>query len=275
MIESIPIWAMFIGSAVLVVASIELGYRMGHRSHRRSAEEKESPVSAIAGSVLGLLAFMLAFTFGLVSNRYDAKKTLVREEANAIGTAWLRADLLPAGDRAEAQELLREYLELRLEFVQSKKFEADKLALALAESTRIQNRLWGMAIADAPPGPMNPNMAALYLDALNRVFDLGALRKAVGAQARVPASIWFVLSALMVLGMMAVGYQTGVSGSRRSNARVILALSFSLVIALIVELDRPDSGFIRVSQQPQIDLLNDMGGPTSAANLPSPSKHSQ
>ena len=272
MIESIPIWAMFIGSAVLVVASIELGYRMGHRSHRRSAEEKESPVSAIAASVLGLLAFMLAFTFGLVSNRYDAKKTLVREEANAIGTAWLRADLLPAGDRAEAKELLREYLETRLAFVQSKKFQAEKLALALAETTRIQNRLWGMAIADAPPGTMNPNMAALYLDALNRVFDLGTLRKAVGAQARVPASIWFVLSALMVLGMMAMGYQTGVSGSRRSNARVILALSFSLVIALIVELDRPDSGFIRVSQQPQIDLLNDLGGATGAAKTAPPLK---
>ena len=270
MIESIPIWAMFIGSSVLVVASIELGYRLGHRSHRRSAEEKESPVSAIAASVLGLLAFMLAFTFGLVSNRYDAKKTLVREEANAIGTAWLRADLLPAGDRAEAKELLREYLEMRLNFAQSKKLQADKLTLALAESTRIQNRLWGMAVADAPPGPMNPPLAALYLDALNNVFDLGALRKAEGLQARVPESIWFALSALMVLGMMSVGYQTGVSGSRRSNARVILALSFSLVIALIVELDRPDSGFIRVSQQPQIDLLNDMGGPTGAAKLPRP-----
>ena len=270
MIESIPIWAMFIGSSVLVVASIELGYRLGYRSHRRSAEEKESPVSAIAASVLGLLAFMLAFTFGLVSNRYDAKKTLVREEANAIGTAWLRADLLPAGDRAEAKELLREYLEMRLNFAQSKKLQADKLTLALAESTRIQNRLWGMAVADAPPGPMNPPLAALYLDALNNVFDLGALRKAEGLQARVPESIWFALSALMVLGMMSVGYQTGVSGSRRSNARVILALSFSLVIALIVELDRPDSGFIRVSQQPQIDLLNDMGGPTGAAKLPRP-----
>ena len=265
-----PIWAMFIGSAVLVVASIELGYLMGYRSHRRSEEEKESPVSAIAASVLGLLAFMLAFSFGIVSNRYDAKKTLMREEANAIGTAWLRADLLPAGERAEAKELLREYLETRLDFVQSQKLQADKLAFVLAETARIQNRLWGMAVADAPPGPMHPNMAALYLDALNRVFDLGALRKAVGLQARVPASIWVALSALMVLGMMAVGYQTGVSGSRRSNARVILALSFSLVIVLIVELDRPDSGIIRVSQQPQIDLLNDMGGATGAAKLPSP-----
>ena len=140
----------------------------------------------------------------------------------------------------------------------------------LAETTRIQNRLWGMAIADAPPGPMNPPMAALYLDALNRVFDLGALRKAVGLQARVPESIWFALSALMILGMMAVGYQTGVSGSRRSRARVMLAFSFALVIVLIVELDRPDSGVIRVSQQPQIDLLNDLGGPTSATKLPSP-----
>ena len=270
MMEAIPIWALFIGLAVVLVAAVELGYRMGHRSHRRSAEEMESPVSAIAGSILGLLAFMLAFTFGIVANRYDSKKALMREEANAIGTAWLRADLLPAGDRAEAKELLREYLETRLAFVQSKKLQADKLAFVLAETARIQNRLWGMAIAAAPPGPMDPEMAALYLDALNSVFVLGALRKAEGLQARIPESIWFVLSVLMILGMMAVGYQTGVSGSRRSRARVMLAFAFALVIALIIELDRPDSGIIRVSQQPQIDLLNDMDGGTGAAKLPSP-----
>lgn len=265
MIESIPIWAMFIGSSVLVVASIELGYRLGHRSHRRSAEEKESPVSAIAGSVLGLVAFMLAFTFGIVSDRYDDRKSLVRDEANAIGTAWRRTDLLPPGDAAEAKALFRQYLETRLEFAKSKTIRAEVLASTLAESKRIQNRLWSMAIAQSSPGSMSPALAALYLDSLNDVFDLGALRLAVGVQARVPASIWFVLYALMAMGMMAVGYQTGVSGSRRSKVRLMLAFSFSLVIALIVSLDRPDSGVIRVSQQPLIDLLGDMGvGPEAA-----------
>ena len=265
MMGSIPIWALFIGSAVLVVAAIELGYLMGRHSHQRSEEEKESPVSAIAGSVLGLVAFMLAFTFGIVSDRFDDRKALVRDEANAIGTAWRRTDLLPPGDAAEAKALFRQYLETRLEFAKSKTIRAEVLASTLAESKRIQNRLWSMAIAQSSPGSMSPALAALYLDSLNDVFDLGALRLAVGVQARVPASIWFVLYALMAMGMMAVGYQTGVSGSRRSKVRLMLAFSFSLVIALIVSLDRPDSGVIRVSQQPLIDLLGDMGvGPEAA-----------
>lgn len=259
--DTIPLWILWASSTVLVVVAIELGYHLGRYSHRRSEEEKESPVSAIAGSALALLAFMLAFAFGIVANRYDDRKALVREEANAIRSAWLLTDLLPQkSDGAEARRLLREYLEKRLTLAQSQKLVREELEIALAESKRIQSRLWEMAVVNAPPGPMNSDMAALYCDALRTVIELSATRVAVSIQARVPGVIWFTLFGMMVLGMMSVGYQTGVAGSKRSNARVLLALSFSLVIALIAALDRPDSGVIRVSQQPQLDLLTDMDG---------------
>jgi len=86
--DTIPIWIFFAATALLVAVAIELGFRLGRAAHRSSDEEKESPVSAIAGTILGLLAFILAFTFGIVSNRYDARKELVRDEANAIRTAY-------------------------------------------------------------------------------------------------------------------------------------------------------------------------------------------
>ena len=82
--------------------ALEAGYRLGRAMHRRLEEEKESPVSAIANAILGLAAFMMAFTFGIVWDRHDAKRTLVREEAIAIRTAWLRSDFLPETDRGEA-----------------------------------------------------------------------------------------------------------------------------------------------------------------------------
>lgn len=100
--DSIPIWLLFIGTVLVVIIFIEAGYRLGTIAHRRSEDEKESPISAVAGAVLALVAFMLAFTFGIASNHYDARKGLVREGANSIRTLCRRTDFLPEPDRAEA-----------------------------------------------------------------------------------------------------------------------------------------------------------------------------
>lgn len=255
--DIIPIWALFVGTIVLVMASIEAGYLLGIAAHRRSAEERESPVSAMASAVLGLTAFILAFTFGIVTDRYDARKGLVREEANAIGTTYLRADFLPEPDRAETKSLLSEYLDLRLDIAQGGHIEGEHVGNFIAETKRIQDRLWEMAVVNARKD-MNSDVAALYIDSLNQVIELHALRVAVGIQARVPGAIWLVLYTITILGMMGVGYQTGIAGSKRSMARPILALSFALVFMVIAALDRPTTSFITVSQQPLIDLRDSM-----------------
>jgi hypothetical protein len=129
----------------------------------------------------------------------------------------------------------------------------EKLPALLIEADRVQRQLWDMAVVNARKD-MNSDVAALYIEALNEITNLHWLRLAVGVQARIPTTIWLVLLALVALGMVAVGYQTGISGSRRTWAMLILALSFSLVIALIAELDRPQSGLITVTQRPLEDL---------------------
>lgn len=255
--DIVPIWALFFGTIIFVIVSIEAGYRLGLYSHRQSADEKESPVSAIAGAVLGLVAFMLAFTFGIVYNRYDARKELVRQEAITIQTAWERSDFLPESDRAEAKSLIREYLEKRLAFVQARDVSPERVRAIAEESQRIHNRLWQMAVANARRD-MNSDVAALYIESLNEVNQIRAIRVAVGLQARIPLAIWAVLYLTTMMGMMGMGYQTGIAGSLRSMARPMLAISFALVMVLIASLDRPHSDFISVSQQPQIDLLETM-----------------
>src|SRR5689334_7999454 len=117
--DDVPIWAVFSATIVVVMAAIESGYRLGQAMHRPSEDEKESPVAAIAGAVLGLAGFMLAFTFGIVSERYDARKGMVRDEAIAIRTAWQRSDFLPETDRAEAAALLRQYVDERVKFAEA------------------------------------------------------------------------------------------------------------------------------------------------------------
>jgi hypothetical protein len=265
LIDAIPTWAVFAGTVVVVAVAIEVGYRFGRAVHRRSEDEKESPVSAIAGAVLGLAGFMLAFTFGIVAERYDAKRALVREDAVAIRTAWQRADFLPEADRAKAAALLRQYLDLRVTFAEAGNLGPERMAAAVSETRRLQERLWGMAVANARED-VKSDVAALYADALNQVFGINALRVAVGIQARVPGEIWLVLFCVTILGMMSFGYHTGIAGSRRSRAQPILITSFALVFALIASLDRPDSGVMKVTQQPLSELRDEM---SEAAARPS------
>jgi len=249
--DALGLWTVSAITLVAILAGIEGGYRLGRATRARSEDEKESPVSAIAGTILAMLAFIMAFTFGIVSDRYDARKALVLEEANAIRTAWLRSAFLPEPDRGEAVTLLRQYVDDRLSSIQSGDFAA--VQRAVVQSGDIQRRLWDTAVANARKD-MNSDVAALYIDALNTVTNVHASRVSVGIHARMPAGIWMALYALVMLSMVAVGYHTAIAGSRRTWMMLILGLSFSLVITLIVALDRPQGGYVPVSQQPLEEL---------------------
>lgn len=255
-LDSIPIWILFTVTVLVVIISIDAGYKLGKIAHHWSEDEKESPVSGVAGAVLALVAFMLAFTFGIASNHFDSRKGLVREEANSIRTAYLRTEFLPESDRTEAKKLLGEYLDVRIAFAQAVSFEQEHLKEFISGADRIQGRLWNMAVTNARKD-MNSDVAALYIESLNEIFEVHALRLAFALQVRIPIGIWVVLYCLTILGMMVMGYHTGIAGSRRSMAALILALSFAVVIAMIASIDRP-GGFIKVTQQPLIDLQGSM-----------------
>jgi hypothetical protein len=255
--DAIPMWGVFVAAILVVMGALEIGQRLGHVVRARSDHEKESAVSTIAAAILGLAAFMLALAFGTVWDRYDSKKALVREDAAAIRTAWLRSDFLPDSERGEAVKMLKRYVDVRLDFVQAGSIERDRLKSALDETLQIQNNLWNMAVAEARKD-MNSDVAALYIESLNDVNNIHAERISVGIQTRVPFEISFVLLCITILGTAGVGYQTGIAGSSRSLTWPVLALSFALSFSLIVSLDRPDSGLIRVSQQPLIDVQTAM-----------------
>ena len=251
-LDLVPIWAVFVGTILLVMVFIEVGYRLGGIAHRKSVEEKETPVSGVSATVLGLTEFILAFSFSIVSHRYDARKSLVRDDADAIRTAYLRTSFLPASDRAESRRLLAEYLRARLELSRGNRIAQEELGRVLASSEAIHRRLWNIAVVNAE-GDLNSDVGALYIESLNQVMDVHASRLAVGVQMRMPMGIWIVLYSLTSLGMVSMGYHAGIAGSKRSNATWVLAVSFATVITLVAVLDRP-WGAAAVTQQPLIDL---------------------
>lgn len=251
-LDALPLWLFFLISTGISLLALEGGYRFGRWRHVRATEEKDAPVAAIVGSILALLALMLAFTFNLAAARFDARRKIVVEEANAIGTTYLRTRFLPEPERTEIAELLRNYTELRIHGTQSA-----TVAAALDESEKVHEQLWSRAVAAADKAPESIT-TGLFVRSLNDVIDLHAKRKFVGLQSRMPITIWVALFLLAIMGMASMGYQAGLSATRRSPAMTILALTFAGILFLIVDLDRAHEGFLRVSQQPMIDLQRSM-----------------
>ena len=250
-LDAIPLWGLFLGAIVVFFLAVEGGYRLGLWRHVHVAEEKESPVGAMVGTILGLLAFLLAFTFGLAATRFEERRHTVLEEANAIGTTYLRTRLLPEPQRTETARLLREYVDVRVRGVQEQ-----KLSEALARSEELQELLWAQAVKAAEK--TRDPITGLFIQSLNETIDVHAKRVLVGLRSRLPMSIWVGLFFLALLGMASVGYQAGLSATRRSPAMLGLVLAFAGVLFLIADLDRGFEGFLSVNQQPMIDLQKTM-----------------
>jgi hypothetical protein len=251
LLDFLPLWGLFLFTFLLVLLSIEGGFRLGRYRSSRADPEKEESVGTLVGATLGLLAFLMAFTFGMAASRYDTRRHVLLDEVNAIGTAYLRAELLAEPHRTEVRALLRQYVDARVESAYPGHLEQ-----MVHRSEELQDRLWSHAVAAGRKAP-NSIVVGLFIQALNEVIDLHTKRIQAGVRSRVPPSIWMVLYVITVLGMAEMGYHAGLTGAR-SMTIPALALVFAAVMMLIADLDRPGEGLIQVSQQAMIDLQKSM-----------------
>jgi hypothetical protein len=250
-LDVVPIWLLFVAVAFFTGLALEGGYRVGRWRRFGSTEEKEAPVGAMVGSILALFAFMLAFTFGMAGSRFEARRGVVLDEANAIGTAYLRTRLLPEPQRSASAKLLREYVDARVQGVRDGKVQE-----AITRSEELQELLWVEATraAETYPGPIT----GLYIQSLNETIDMHSKRIQVGLRNRIPFIIWIGLMVLALLAMSSVGYQSGLAGTRRSPAMVGLILAFAGVFFLIADLDRAHEGLLKVGQEAMVDVQRTM-----------------
>lgn len=262
--DYLPLWLIFVATIVVIMLAVEIGFRLGGHRREHARQEKESPVGAMVAAILGLLAFMLAFTFGLAASRFDANRFLVLDEANAIGTTYLRAALLPEPYRTQARSLLRDYVDIRLNRPRDETIEQ-----AIARSSELQTRLWSEAVAAAQKSPTP--VVALFISSLNEVIDLQAKRVMAGLRSRVPLEIWVTLYVMAIVSMAAVGYYEGLAGARRSLAAPALVVAFAVVMLLIADLERPFTGILQVSRQALVDVRHSMAEqPPAPTSNPAP-----
>jgi hypothetical protein len=182
---------------------------------------------------------------------------VVLDEANAIGTTYLRAGLLPEPQRTELRDLLREYTDVRLEGV--KRATVD---VAIAKSAELHGRLWALAAATAEKDPRSI-VTGLFIQSLNEVIDLHSKRVMYGLYSRIPGPIWAGLYFVAILAMAEMGYHEGLTSTKRSPAVLALVLTFSAVMLLIADIDRPQEGMLKVSLQALIDLRSTLTAPGS------------
>jgi hypothetical protein len=211
--------------------------------------------NVVQAGVLSLVAFMLGFSFAQAQAHFDERRALVVTEANAIGTTWLRADQLPAQQVPRFRGLLYDYLNLRKTAYQST-LTPQRLNEFRARSDGYQTRLWNIASAAlrASPGDLG---RSLLMQSLNDTID-DAARQQEALVAHVPTPIVTLTLLLVVLGGMIVGLGFARSGKRPRMLAIVYVLATVIVVDMVVDLDRPESGFVQVDLGPLTAQLDSM-----------------
>ncbi len=232
------------GLLTILLVAMEAGFQAGRRTTVGRDDSANAQVGAVQGATLGLLGLLLAFTFAAAGTRFFERQDLIVQEANAIGTAYLRADLLDDPHRSELRAALKRYTERRIDL--SAKLRAGVDPTATAEMERLHARIWSAAIAGVAARPAS---IVGVLQPVNEVIDLHSTRLAA-ARKHLPSLVMGLLIACSMLSVAAIGYGSGIGGRRRAPLTVSLAILIGAALWITVDLDHPRAGLMRLSDAP-------------------------
>jgi hypothetical protein len=236
----------------LILAAYELCFRLGRHYQKITDQEIKVQTNSIQGGILGLLALLLGFTFNMALQRFDSRTHAVIDEANAIGTAILRTQLLPKPYDSTAQVLLQQYVDLRLE-ISSIDLTLEKDRAAINKRTDVvQNEIWAISIHAAEIDP-RPVTTGYFINSLNDMIDARGERSAI-LQSHVPEVILFLLFIVFIINGALMGYSSGLSLKRAYIPTIMLTVLIVMVVFIIIDLDRPKRGLIKVKQDSLMEL---------------------
>jgi hypothetical protein len=245
---SAPLFAsgLFLG----MLMCLEAGRRLGIRRIRTEPEGKRPGLGAVEGAIFALFGLLLAFTFSGAASRLDTRRMQIAEEANAIGTAYLRLDLLPPEAQPALRDLFRAYVDSRL--MVFRRLPDLKAALQeLAKANSIQGDIWSRAVAACKAPGWNPQAAMLVLPALNEMIDITTTRTMM-ARTHPPRIIYGLLFALGLMCALLAGYATAEAGRRSLIHMIGFAAITVFTVFVIVDMEYPRAGFIRLDAYDQV-----------------------
>jgi hypothetical protein len=233
----------------LLVVFAELGYRLGRRAN--VTEPTLSQAMSWQATLLGLLGLLIGFSFAMAVARFDARRQLVVDEANAIGTAYLRIDVLDDAAARELRQLLRRYVDVRLEFYDAG-VDRPRVQQAIRMSSTLQQRIWSQVVAAGREDP-HAMTRALLVQATNEMIDAEGRRRGA-LYNHVPRTVFTVIVLVAVGAVGLLGYTSGLSRKRLWFATAAMPLLIAVVVSLVFDLDRPRMGLVREGQQSMLDL---------------------
>lgn len=229
---------LFCGMLVM----LEIGRRIGARAFAADKEAKNG-VGPVEGAVFALLGLLVAFTFSGALSRFDERRGWIVDEANAVSTAWLRIDLVPADLQAPLRDRLRAYVDARLAGYARLHAESHPEAV-FADAERLGSELWSAAAAAVRP-PAMPAAATLLVPALNDVFDLAAVRAAAITR-HPPTVVYTMLFTLALTAALFAGYGMGICQRRRWLHTIGFALVICSTVGVTLDVEHPRQGLIRI-----------------------------
>jgi hypothetical protein len=218
----------------------EVGYRVGLRKRGQEGAHAES-VGVVVGSIMGLLAFVLALTLSFATNRFNESRSGTLAETNAIGTAWLRAEAIGTPRGQEIAHLLEQYTQVRLDFIRASK-DAAELQKLNQQTSALQSKIWGHVAAtvqDAPT-PISASLMAAVID----VFDMSSAER-FSYERTIPPQLFWLLIGMATVGMAALGYQLGLRGRAFRLMTILLTAMWTVIIVDILDLASARFGQIR------------------------------
>jgi hypothetical protein len=244
-------WPLGLLTALLLVAVIEVGYQSAIRLRIQEYANRKDQMIAIRDGLFILVGLLFGFTLALATPRFADRRVLLIDEANAIGTTYLRAGTLPSPNREQAQQLLRQYVDARLD-LDSAGLDGSRFAEAANRAKQIQEQLWRTVTEITKTD--RSSVAAAYMTSLNQMIDLHEKRVSA-VENRIPGSVWLLVISVSIIAL----FTRGLTLAGRFWLTLVLApLTIAIVVALIADLDTPSSGLIRLDQRAMIRLKADL-----------------
>lgn len=257
-LDSVPLLLVMLLATLAQAGFIEAGFRYGRTLGGKGVKAQLAQVRAIMGASLGLLAFMLAFTFSMAQQHFEQRTQAYMMEVSAIDSAYRGADLIAKDARSEAKELLLNFAKLRLETSNAAKSGDMAVLVGLVrESERIHDQLWAIA-ESAMEGAGDGEDTGIFAQSVLAMINAHDARLQAALFNRISPVIWITLFLMSLLSMIVMGYQAGLTGTRSSLATWTLAITFAAVMTLITDLDRPNMTLFQMNQSLMAELENRM-----------------